>query len=175
MTRGDDLPKPDEVPLWSDDAALIKWVDRQLPGPDWLIMPWHRWWRGQFVGPPEDREREAIEAARLGNFKLLAELMDPPHEHLRSYRPERLSHEAEMLIAARLRGTFKAKRGKPPRRRPDDFAADEVAAIQELLKRHYPGQRGYRDRAIDIAAHRHGVDPERLRSHRAFKRRRRPK
>jgi hypothetical protein len=149
-------------PRWSDDAALIEWVGDQLPR-DSLWMPWHQWWGGQFVGPPEDREREAVAAARLGNFKPLGTLVG---------QGQTLDPEAIDLIAARLSGDFKAKRGKPPRRRANDFAADEVATIQELLQRHYPDQRGHRDRAIDIAAHRHGIDPERLRSHRAFKRRR---
>jgi hypothetical protein len=176
------LPLPE---WWDDTAALAAFVAPQMPQQprDWLFMPWHKW-HPPFTGLPEPREREAIAAARQGNFKLLAELLDPtkptkPKQPLPSHRPERLSAEAEVLIAAKLRGEHKVPRQRPTQteaqRRaynPAYAAADEVPIIQEILLRHFPGRRGYKRRAIEIAALRAGVDSDGVREHLRPKRRR---
>ena len=157
-----------KLPRWGDDEALLAWIGPLIPEPfqDWLVVPPHVW-NAPFTGL--DRESEAIEAARQGNFKLLGYLMDPRQS---VYRPQRLSPKSEALIAARLQGESKAKRGKPKqteaRRRlsnPVHAAADEVAIIENILRQHYPKQRGIRERAIDIAAARANISRERLAEH----------
>ncbi len=163
------------LPDWNDDDALADWVGPLMPEPprDYLFRPWPVLRDAPMQGKSrEEMEREAIAAAQQGNFKLLGWLMDPPNQDLLSHRPPRLSQEAEALIAARLQGTFKARRGKPKqtvaRRRVDNpihAAADEVPVIQNILRQHYPRQRGVRDRAIGIAALRAGIEHERLAHH----------
>lgn len=163
--------------LWNDDKALAEWTASRVPAKpcDGLFMPSHEWY-APFTG--ENREREAIAAARQGNFKLLAWLLDPPNAYR---RPARLSAKAEKLIADRLRGTFKAKRTGPPKQTAAqrhannaayDDAAERALKIQKLYEQEVPEQSGHRARAITIAAHLAVIDREKLANHRTFKRRR---
>jgi Asp-tRNA(Asn)/Glu-tRNA(Gln) amidotransferase B subunit len=159
--------------MWNDDDALADWVGQQLPQPprDWLVMPWHEWWGAPFT--QQDREREAVDEARKGNFKLLAALMQ---------QNVSLSKQARALVADRLLGGKAKTRGRPRQtvtqrrvRNPIHDAAALVPIIEKFLRQHFPKQRGYRDRAIDVAAHLAGLDRDRLANDRAFKRRSRPK
>jgi hypothetical protein len=169
--------------IWNDDRALADLIAPLMPKAPLLpLMPWHQWWGHGFT--EEHPEDEAIAAAKQGNFKLLGVLMNPPNHY---GRPKRLSWEAEKLIAQYFQGTFKAQKpsgkntGKKTRRpvmteaqrrakNPTHDAAKEVPIIENLLRQLCPGQRGYRERAIDMAAYRAGIDRDRLANHPAFKR-----
>jgi hypothetical protein len=151
------------LPNVNDVKALAGWVGHLLPEPlrDYLLFPWRQWWGHPFT--EQDREREAVAAARQGNFKLLGILKE---------QRVPLGAEAEALIASRLQETFKAPRGKPKQteaqRRagnPIHDAADEVAPIEDLLREYYYSHSGHHDLAIDIAAYRAGIDRERLAKH----------
>jgi hypothetical protein len=156
-----------KLPKWGDDAALTAWVGRHLPErhADVLFpemtnvqsgVPW-QWWDAKAS------EREAFEAARQGDFRMLGWMLEQRMP---------LKRESMALIAARLMGKLKVKPGAAKqaiaRRRatnPVHNAADEVPAIQTILRQHYPKQRGIRDRAIDIAAARAEIDRDRLAYH----------
>jgi hypothetical protein len=93
-------------------------------------------------------EKGAIAAAERGNFRPLANLLE--------YRPQDLGPQALALIAARLRGEFKGKRGQPPRKlfeRSFNYVlALELPFIQEVLRVHYPHVPATKTWAIKIAA-----------------------
>jgi len=93
-------------------------------------------------------EKGAIAAAEPGNFRPLANLLE--------YHPEVLGAEALALIAARLRGEFKGKRGQPKRKlfeRSFNYClALELPTIQKVLRAHYPHVPATKTWAIKIAA-----------------------
>jgi DNA primase len=178
-------------PKWNDDEALAAWVNQAMPAQhvDYLFEEALPTWRPDVPMSWESfeaQEREALAAARGGNFRLLAYLLDPDPDRFtdgktRPVRLQRLSRESEVLIASRLRGKFKVKKGAPKQpvarrraRTPVYAAADEVAIIHEILLRQYPMQRGIRDRAIAIAAKRAGIPRRRLFNHLKSKRRLHP-
>ncbi len=110
-------------------------------------------------------EREAVETARQGDFRMLGWMFDNDMP---------LKRESKKLIAARLMGKFKANKRigaakqSAARRRaanPVHNAADEVPVIEAILRQHYPKQRGIRDRAVDLAAARAGINRDRLAYH----------
>jgi hypothetical protein len=156
-----------KLPKWGDDAALTAWVSRLMPERHFDVLfpelitvqsgvPWQSW-------DAKAMEREAFEAARQGDFRMLGWMLD-------KHMP--LTRESMSLIAARLMGKLKAGPGAAKqaiaRRRaanPVHNAADEVPAIQTILRQHYPKQRGIRDRAIDIAAARAEIGRGRLAYH----------
>jgi hypothetical protein len=118
------------------------------------------------------REREAVAAAKNGNFVPLAALVKGRNEMAQSFREDlRLDPETEAMIAARLenpRGK-RGKRGAPPltieqrqqreAMKPVHAAAGETRAIEKWFRQFYPRERGRHERAIAIAARRHGIKP----------------
>ncbi|WP_212496027.1 hypothetical protein [Bradyrhizobium japonicum] len=141
---------------------MAMWLERMLPR---NTQPMHLWYGVEFVGPPEGYEREAIAAAKYGDFKPLAILRQLGIP---------LGDEANALINTKLMGeNFPAKRrGRPSRPLFDDIAAEEVSSIEKLLREHFPGRSVNRAYAIDLAALRNCMDRERLANHPAFKRHR---
>lgn len=93
-------------------------------------------------------EAGAIAAAKRGKFKPLANLL--------KFHPRVLGPEAHALIAARLRGEFKGKRGQPKRKlseRSLNYArALELPFIEQVLQAHYPHVSVTKAWAIDVAA-----------------------
>ena len=158
-----------KLPKWGDDAALAAWAGERIPErhaevlfPERITVqsgvPWQSW-------DAKAMEREAFEAAQQGDFRMLGWMLDQRIP---------LKRESMVLIAARLMGKFKSKKGVGAakqaiaRRRaanPVYNAADEVPAIQAILRQHYPKQRGIRDRAIDLAAARAKIKRTRLTNH----------
>jgi hypothetical protein len=183
-------------PRFSDDAAVAALVNQLLDAAererdrvferliDQVPLQTH----GEVWGQIEQR---AIERARLGDFKPLAALVERENP-LYKILDKPLGSEVSRIAAARLRGEFKKKGRGPPRKDLDERlaaslvydAADLLPRIEKILRERWPGQRGhqhegqqgYRDRAIDIAAARAGVDPGTLKNYlRRSKRRKKRK
>ena len=168
-----------KLPKWNDDAALLAWVnwllsDDELPVSSAFSLEPERdevevlLERDQRRAASEEREREAFEVALSGNFKALADLVDIEAK----YPQLSLSPKSKELIAAYLRGEFKVKKGRQKQTveqrwtsNPVYAAADEVADIENLLRLGFPNQRGFRQRAIDLAAAHAAIGRERLAEH----------
>ncbi len=80
-----------------------------------------------------------------------------------------LGAKARGILAKRLTGElrFEVGRGKKTldQRRADNASigpAEEVPAIERILRHYYPAEKGIHDRAVEIAAHRAGINPETL-------------
>jgi hypothetical protein len=116
-------------------------------------------------------ERDAVEAAKGGNFRLLADMLHPkPKNPLLGQDRPPLKPETMELVCLRLVGEYKAPRRGPPKASPAQRsantksydAANEMQLIELLLWRHYRGEKGIRRRAIEIAAERAGIDANTL-------------
>ena len=109
-------------------------------------------------------EREAIEAAEDRNLEPLGALIENPL--FKDYGV--LSPKAMAIISAKLRGTFKPRRGPHKQSRwqrdlnPARGAAKEVDQIEHVLRTYYPKEKGHRDRAIGIAAARAAITRQKL-------------
>jgi hypothetical protein len=95
-----------KLPKWGDDAALTAWVSQLMPERHFDVLfpelitvqsgvPWQSW-------DAKAMEREAFEAARQGDFRMLGWMLD-------KHMP--LTRESMDLIAARLMGKLKAGPG----------------------------------------------------------------
>jgi len=148
------------APAWTDEEAVVAWVDEQINEAidpiyemsfDAQVPNFPRSWYRESI------EREAVEAARRGNFRQLAKFF--------KLAPSDLSQEARELIAQRLVGEYKARRGRPkqdPEERraasPVHNAATDFLEIKGILDQWWPEERGRRDRAIAIAADKAGIE-----------------
>jgi hypothetical protein len=104
-----------------------------------------------------EREAEGIAAARKGNFRLLADLL----EHQLWLGPE-----AAALVAARLRGEFKARRGDAARKRGmSHFIALQLPFIEQVLRAHFPTERITQELAVELVAKSLDYDDQKLRYH----------
>ena len=104
-----------------------------------------------------EREEEGIAAARKGDFWLLADLL----EHRLWLGPE-----AAALVAARLRGEFKAPRGGAARKRGMSyFIALELPFIEQVLRAHFPTERITQELAVELVAKSLDYDDQKLRHH----------
>jgi hypothetical protein len=152
---GEWLPKPE----WSDEAAVTRWVCQRVDTDDFASI--------EFVDHDMQRlfatmEREAVAAAKNGDFAPLAELLSWGAGF-------RLGGEANALIAAKLTNRHEVKRGRPvltdaQRKARDELnathaAACEVKAIERWFRQCFPRERGRHDRAVSIAVKRHGIKP----------------
>ncbi len=162
-----------KLPKWDDDHAILAWIGPLMPERPNLVGP-------KFARPgiplgwtQPAMEKEAMHAARQYHFKMLGYLIElnasvPADE----WQAPQLSQEAYALIAAYLQGKVKAKNNPPKQsvarrwaKNPIHAAADEVVVIKNILRQHYPNQRGYRNRAINVSAARARIPPERLNKH----------
>ena len=112
-------------------------------------------------------ERDAVEAAERGDTAPLAAL-------LRGENIDWLSSETRELIARLMAGKPEPKVGRPKMSVAERLKSSQVhvAAIEAQVIRHglqelYPEQAisTVRARALELAAERTGVDPEKLRQH----------
>lgn len=118
----------------------------------------------------EQYEQEAVEAARGGNFRPLADMLEQRSHPLCKAFNWKLGPEAIALIASRLRGEPIAQRGRPKqtveRRRlntPVHGAAAELKEIERILRQHYPDEKkNIKKRAISIAAARAGIEHDKF-------------
>ncbi len=155
-------------PKWSDEKKVAELVDdafdeweikfiKEEAGRDYPGLTYREWFSSM--------ESDAVEAARKGNFKSLADFFrsEPRNPFVKMFLEKGLrpSSEALDLVARRAAGEYSAKRGQPKQtedqRRAGSKvhdAADEVPWIAAILKRHYRDQAGIRDRAIAIAVRR---------------------
>jgi hypothetical protein len=157
------LPKP----KWSDEAAVARWVCQRVDYDDFASVEFDS--RGA-LELFKAWEREAIAAAKNGNFAPLAALVKGRNEMAQSYREDlRLDPETEALLAARLENPRGGKRGRPKLTieqrqlwelgNPVHAAARETKAIEKWFRQFYPRERGRHDRAVAIAAKRHNIKP----------------
>jgi hypothetical protein len=105
-------------------------------------------------------EAEAIADGRAGNFKYLAKLIDEGFQ---------LGPEARKLIAQRLRGEFKSRRGRPKKaigqRSSVVMVTEYLPEVERLLRTHYPDAKAYKDWAITCSARYWGIEENKLRNH----------
>lgn len=163
-------------PKYNDDAALDTWLENifeEHAAQDAIEESMRDHPPLRVTVTAASIERVAIEAAEHGDFKQLADMIEKKWV---------LSENAMAMIAAKLKGTFKAtKLGRPKQTflqrdlNPMYDAAEEVDKIIHILKRQYPKEKGHTDRAIDIAAKRAGVNRQKLDSYyKKSRHRRRP-
>ncbi len=155
-----------KLPRWNDLDALTAFVTKQVDDDvvngllyDVFLTEWAPQRELSLRERFEMMERRAIEAAERGDFRRLANLLEGNDFFTRQFLSKgyRIGPRAEALIAAYLR--------QAPRRRtrkltitqlragsPSYEAADRVLAIQAVLKRHFPDEKGHRDKAIEIVA-----------------------
>jgi hypothetical protein len=162
------LPKPE---LWSDEAAVTAWVCQRIDyGPSEDSELRHSDMNAQQIF--EELECEAVAAAKNGDFFPLAKLLNGEIDSI-FFVPEKTFHlgpEANALLAARVmnpRGGKRGKRGRPALTveqrkqreavKPVHAAAVEVRAIEKVFREFYPRERGRHERAVVIAAKRHGI------------------
>jgi len=165
-------------PRWSDDekvsAFVGKILDEAEAEAEWrfAMLPWDTVPGIPASGIFEAIERDAIAAAEEGNFRPLANLIDP--NSVQKHFIEtigrgqlRIGPRAEALIASRLRGERRVKKGRGPPKKPIErraapsksyYAAAELPRIEKLLRQHYPREKGIKARAISIAAGRGGIE-----------------
>ena len=159
--------------LSDDDALVAKWVgeivddDNDDANNDDDFEFSHPWYDHPPLRMSEvlaSMECEAIEAAEDGNLEPLGALIENPlFKDYGVLRPKAMA-----IISAKLRGTFKPRRGPHKQSRwqrdlnPARGAAEEVKQIVAVLREHYPKEKGHRDRAIGIAAARAGITRQKL-------------
>jgi hypothetical protein len=166
--------------LWNDTAALAERVGKIISeANDEAEYEFYNLRWDTHPGIPmseilDSIEHDAVMAAEAGNFIPLGDLVERKNPLFGDFKSVDwdLKPATKALIAQRLRGEHKVPRGKPrqtaDQRRannPIHDAAAEVPLILNILRQHFPGRRGYRDRAIDIAAHRIGLKRDRLAKH----------
>lgn len=181
-----------KLPDWKDESELTNYVTRAIEdlldvSKDWdkLCADYglERWpfYNDDYVPriqPWDMLESEAVEAAEGGNYGPLAELLDPKHplNHPQINPPIRVSLAASTyaLIADILSGRRKKPAHRPKlteiERRainPIHEAADEVHAVQRMLRAWYPEQTAQQiySRTLEIVACRHKVKSETLAAH----------
>jgi hypothetical protein len=159
------LPKPE---LWSDEAAVTAWVYQRIDyGPSEDSELRHSGMNAQQIF--EELEREAVAAAKNGDFFPLAKLLNGEIDSI-FFVPEKTFHlgpEANALLAARVMNPRGGERGRPALTveqrkqreavKPVHAAAVEVRAIEKVFREFYPRARGRHERAVAIAAKRHGI------------------
>ncbi|MBR0703137.1 hypothetical protein JQ599_24765 [Bradyrhizobium diazoefficiens] len=169
------------LPAWRDQDAVADWAWAELEEAWSEAERQHamrRW--DQVPGVPVSEvcrqiEQQAAARATRGDFGPLADLLRPDHpmnaSSVGTRLRDRLSPATWSLIADRLTGTFKAKAGRPPmtseERRassPVHDAAEDVAAIEAILKRAYPKQSSGQVRgcALLSVGRRYGIEVETL-------------
>jgi len=151
-----------ELPKWNDDQAMLAWIGPLIPKRPSIT--------------PAEMEMEALHEARQGHFKKLGYLLNwyasvPGDE----WQLPPLSQEAYALLADCALGKKarkKARRGAAKQTvlhrwhsNRVHLAADEVVIIEKILRQHYPKQRRYRDRALDLSAARSRIRRDRLAEH----------
>ena len=125
----------------------------------------------------------AVTKAEHGDFRDLAQLLHPDHPWNKVQAGgwitvrAALAPSAWRLIYDRLTGKHKAKRGRPPkteverlfnlaegRFNPVFQAANKFPYIKQVLRQTYPEQkpRHIRERALEIAARHHAIEPHTL-------------
>jgi hypothetical protein len=167
-------------PDWKEMDAVADWAYRKLDDErseqerQFYMLRWdthpgipmseiHRW-----------MVTDAVAKARDGNFELLADLLRPEHPmnlHLAKSIRETLPPEVWRLIADRLSGRLKVRRGRPrmteEERRvlnPIHDAADDLPPIESILREAYPNQNAgqIHDRALHGVARHHEVSQDAL-------------
>jgi hypothetical protein len=169
-------------PPWTDTDAVISWAYAEFDEAQSETERQGDMWQAEHAhllpGFPtseffEGMERQAVSRAEGGDFSALAHLLEPVHPFNETPvgRPirDRLKPETWWLIADRLSGELKTKRGRPKMtadkrrfRSPIHDAAEEVGAIRAILKRGYPkqGRKQIRDMALVAVGRRHAVKTE---------------
>jgi hypothetical protein len=152
-----EIPPP---PPWSEEVEVAAWAYRMLRAHDNEAEYEHaRYYSGRhdIAGIPVSSiyggvEREAVKRAEVGDFKPLAGLLHPDHPMNRhpigkKTLRESLTPETWSLITLKLVDLVDKGRGRPPeteeKRRatnPIHNAADEVQAIEDILRANYPEQ-----------------------------------
>jgi hypothetical protein len=166
-------------PPFSDQDAVADWAYAELEEAWSEVERQHylrRW--DQHPGIPaseiyQQMERDAIAKAQLGDFTSLVDLLRPEHPFNETPLGRPISaallasRSALALIASRLAGTFKVRRGRrkmtQEERRakaPVHDAADDVAAIMAILRKGYPKQSAaqIRDLALHAVSRQHGIE-----------------
>jgi hypothetical protein len=163
-------------PKWNDDEAMLALVD------DWFLEL-------EMLDALDDAERiqpditfadvyswierDAVDAAKAGNFRPLVDMRRGQNPLVRKIQDEmgaKLSAEAEDLIDRRLVGERRVKEGRGVAKRSiaeregsETFcAAQEVPAIEGILRHHFSGRRAYKLRAKELAAMRNGIQTDTL-------------
>jgi hypothetical protein len=174
-------------PKWNDDAGVAALVED-------AFLEWERLdavdagYRTEPGIPASElhasMERSAVEAAKeRRDFKELADiaaLRNPFIRWLRTDLKIPLGPEAAALIAERITGKDRGKRGRGRPKQtveqrhintPVHGAANEVEDIERILRRHYPDEKKIRERAITVAAKRAGIRRQTLVNYLKSKRR----
>ena len=160
-----------KVPRWDDREAVAAWIDQYFEDMYRRAIERGRSADAALDGEAlarkkfEQAERRAIDAAKVGNFRLLDKLLDPESILSKWRRRYRLlwSEEIENLFRNKLsvrRQKEKEKSGPRSRMREEftpektakEMAAEEFVIIQELLRANYPREDDHRPRALELAA-----------------------
>lgn len=175
------------LPKWRDEAGVAALVEEYM-GKERVIAGYFAEFavatrRRDPPRPgqdPEDdviwllrEERDAIEAAKRGELAALLELLRGPHRD--QLQPETVELVVEFMTGVRNPQTGRRKgEGKVGRSKmtqeekeaenPLHNAAAEFRIIKRLLREHYPSEpySEIRERALELAAQRASVEPERL-------------
>jgi hypothetical protein len=168
---------PSEPPAWQHVSELVKFVTRAIDNflnadNDWDKLcaeyglekwPFHSEGRtGKLVIPTwvawvRERERKAVEMAEQGSFAALAELLEP--QIFAALAASTRALIKEIVAGRRKRPAHKPKLTESERRAryPIHDAADEVPAVERMLRAWYPQQdaRQIHDRALLVIERRH--------------------
>jgi hypothetical protein len=168
-------PKPPSKLLpWNNYDAVATWVGKAIDDAeadeeyDFATLRWDTHPPIQASEVFDSLERDAIDSAKSGNMRPLADLIDssPKNPLIRWLRSEnlRVGPTAEAIVAGRLRGD-RSKRGRPKQSIDErqantrvHSAAAELKVIRRILDREYSNERHRQERAITIAAKRQGID-----------------
>jgi hypothetical protein len=154
------------TPKWDDLAAVTRWVCERVDYDDFASIEFNT------SDPLESfkaLEREAVAAAKNGNFDPLGALLEVRQFYWKDFH---VGPEAEALAAFRIKNPRGGKRGRPKQTaeerqlqelgNPVHAAACEVKAVEKWFREYFPRERGRHDRAVAIAAERHGIKQKRL-------------
>src|SRR4249919_3563843 len=161
-----------KLPKWNNDEAVAALVEAEF-------LEWERQdvmddVGREYPGFKESKlllwiESDAADAAKRGNFRPLAELMEPENPLIKMLTAKfRLSTGTLAIVAKKLRGGGVGKHGRPRKSIEERYAsskchgaADELPDIIRILRKYYPNEK-VREKAIDIAARRAGINASTL-------------
>jgi hypothetical protein len=178
-------------PRFGDVAALTRWVYRDRlvelrrhmdldEDGIGILEPGDAERSGEEIVAADMRrdEQEAVEAAERGDPRKLADLIERWRVYADSGaepNPVVISVATWKLVVEFLRGKRKRKRGRPrmsaeerTRLTATHDAALEFPAVKLVLKREYRGDesaRNIHERALDVVARRHNMNPSTLANH----------
>ncbi len=171
-----------EPPRWNNEDAVANFINDELDQADEQALrnAATRDWRARAPAIFAAYERDAIEAAERGNFRLLAELLDGGVPGQTKYHMsgllrawgQHIGPKAEHLIAERLRGKTSGRRRRPAlttaerqAKKVHYVATVILPTVESVIRQHYPHAKAIHERAADIAADRAGIKRRKLRDY----------